>query len=310
MAEFNPNALSLEEPTIESQPISQAQAELDPQPASEEADPDFEPSAVIEHNGRRYVAQDRVNTVVAATRRGTREATERTVREREVTPLQAKAQEADQLRAALNEARPYIDLIRQRPELLQPPKPTPLEQQISDEDAAAEARDLELFDAKTGQPDLGRARRIIARRRQDTQSAAQQAAQAAVGPITSQTAQSASRNNFASLAMRRDAQNQPLVDPKALAEMWVSLPPELTQHPEVGELILDAAIGKSIRTTGRVQRPERSPIVSEPAGGRTGPQWQMDSMARSLAKNAGISEKDFQAGAKTYQPGQTNILGE
>jgi hypothetical protein len=95
-----------------------------------------------------------------------------------------------------------------------------------------------------------------------------------------------------------------------LAEFWAQLPPELTQHPEVGELILDAAIGKSYRTKGRVQAPERPPVVSEPAGGRSGPGYQMDQMAKNIAQHAGISQKAFTEAAKTYVPGGVNVIGD
>jgi hypothetical protein len=74
--------------------------------------------------------------------------------------------------------------------------------------------------------------------------------------------------------------------------------------------VLNAAIGKSVRTTGRVARPERAPVISEPAGGRSGPQWQMDRMAKQIAQHAGISDKAFTESAKGYQPGATNILGD
>ena len=300
MSDINPNALSLEEPTIEGPPINQ--------PPAAETPPDdaVEPEGVVEHAGQRMVPV----SVLAAERRRARETTERAVREKEVAPLQAKAQEADQLRNALAAAQPYLDHLRQHPELLQPPKPTPLEEQIGDEEAAAEARDLELYEPRTGQPDLARAKRIIARRRQETQQAAQAAAQAAVGPITSHTAQSVSRQNFVAMATEHGPDNQPLVDPKVLAEMWAALPPELTAHREVGELVRDAAIGKSLRTKGHVPRPERAPLVSEQAGGRSAPQWQMDHMARQLAKHAGMNDKQFSEAGKQYQPGQTNVLGD
>jgi len=177
---------------------------------------------------------------------------------------------------------------------------------VSDEEAIAEARELELDDARTGQPDVERAKRIIARRRADVTSAAQQAAQAAVGPITSATAQDRSRQNFISMAQ----QNRETVDPRALAEMWAQLPHELTAHPEVAELIRDAAIGKTIRTKGHVPRAERAPVFTEPAGGRTGPTYEMDRMATSLAKNAGISQADFKKSASSYTPGASNVLGD
>lgn len=303
MTEMNPNAVSLEEPTLDGPPI-QPDTPQEPQetPAVAAADDDAEPEGVVEHQGKRLVDV----SVLSAERKRTRAATERALREKEITPLQ---QQLDQLKGALSAVQPFVEQIRQHG-MPQPPKPTKAEELVSDEEAAAEARDLELYDSKTGQPDIGRAKRIIARRRQDAQAAAQQAAQAAVGPITSQTAQSASKQNFAAYASQRDPAGQPLVDPKLLAEMWVQLPAELTQHPEVGQLILDAAIGKSVRTTGRVQRAERAPVLSEPAGGRTGPQWQMDRMAKSLAQAAGLTEKAFTEGAKGYQPGAVNVLGD
>lgn len=304
MADIHPDALSLEEPSLESPPIQQEPAETQVQ----EPD-DAEPEGAVDVQGQRMVNV----SVLAAERRRIREATEKATREsvaKEYEPVRQKADEADRLRQALTDAQPYVDHLRRHPELLQAPKPTPLEDQVSDEDAGAEARDLELYDQKTGQPDLTRAKRIIARRRHDAQTAAHEAAQAAVGPITSQTAQQVSRQNFVAMATRRDAQNQPLVDAKTLAEFWAQLPPELTQHPEVGELILDAAIGKSYRTKGRVAAPERAPIVSEPAGGRSGPGYQMDKMAKNLAQHAGMSEKSFSESAKKYVPGDVNILGD
>ena len=303
MSEINPDALSLEDPTIDGPPIQQPPHEPDATATADAA----EPEGVVEHQGRRMVDV----SVLAAERKRVREATSR-AKDAELAPLKAKALEADGLRRALAEAGPYIDLVRQHPELLQPPKASTAEEQVSDDEAAAEARDLELYDAITGQPDLTRAKRIIARRRTETATAAHAAAQAAIGPITSSTAHGASRQNFVSMAMQRDAANQPLVDPKVLAELWAQLPSELTAHPEVGEWVLDAAIGKSLRTSEsrRVPRAERAPLVSEAPGGRSGPAWQMDTMAKQLAKNAGISAKDFEATGKTYVPGAVNILGD
>ena len=57
-------------------------------------------------------------------------------------------------------------------------------------------------------------------------------------------------------------------------------------------------------------RAERGPTFSEPAGGRVGPQYEMDRMAKSLAKNAGMSDADFKKSATAYTPGAVNTLGD
>ena len=115
--------------------------------------------------------------------------------------------------------------------------------------------------------------------------------------------------------MERDTDGQPMAPPgsaqaKLMAELWVSLPPELTAHREVAELVRDAALGKHLRTKGVATRAERGPTFSEPAGGRVGPQWEMDRMAKSLAKNAGISDSEFKKTAQGYTPGAPNVLGD
>lgn len=305
MSDINPNALSLEDapPAAQIESLPTAQEPSPPETPDDEAVPE----GAVEHQGQRMVPV----SVLAAERRRVRETTAAAIREKELAPLQQTEQ---QLRNALNEARPYIDLIRQHG-VPQTPKPSKAEELVSDEDAAAEARDLELYDGKTGQPDIQRAKRIIARRRSDVTSAAQQAAQEAIAPDRAQTAQSQSRDNFARMAMAHGSDDQPIAPPgspqaKILAEMWVTLPPELTAHPEVAELVRDAAIGKHLRTAGRVPRAERAPTFSEPAGGRVGPQFEMDRMAKSLAKNAGISDAEFKKTAGSYTPGATNVLGD
>lgn len=305
MSDIHPDALSLEDASIESPPIQQ-------EPDVTVAEPDdSEHEGAVDVQGRRMVDV----SVLSAERKRIREATEKAVREalaREHEPVKQKADEADRLRQALNEAQPYVEHLRQHPELLQAPKPTSLEDQVSDEEAIAEARDLELYNQQTGQPDVARAKRIIARRRQEAQVAAQQAAQAAVGPITSQTAQQTSERNYALMASVPDEDLRIVPDANRLKARWDSVPNELTQHPDVAKLVRDLAVLDTFRDMmrNRVQAPPRAPIVSEPAGGRSGPQYEMDRMAKNLANHAGMSNKAFSDSAKKYVPGEVNILGD
>lgn len=297
-----PEGLSLEggsEPTIESLPTNTEPAA--PEPAAEP-----EPEGVVEVTGRRMVPVE----TLSAERKRVREATERAIREREIAPLQAKANEADAMRSYLQQVQPHLERLRQHPELLEEPKPQPMEAQISDDEARNEARDLELYDAQ-GQPDLGRAKRIIARRRTEAIAAGQAAAQAAIGPITSQSAAQASRQNFAQAALSRGADGQQLVDPRVLAQLWAQLPPELTQHAQVRDIVLNAAIGASVRAGKQgPQRPTQAQPFSESPSGQRGATFQHSKFTRDIAQAAGMSEKAFSEGARTYRPGEVNTLGD
>lgn len=303
MSEIHPDALSLED--------APAGAQLESQPIAQPAEPAAEPEEAALPEG---IADPdgRIGPIIAAERRRVREATERRVREQELAPLQQAAQERDQLRAALAEVRPIIDQVRQHG-MPKPPEPAPAESRIPDERAERYARRFELY-RSDGQPDIGRAKAILAEQQEEISRAAREAAQEIVGPITSQSAQAASRQNLERLALQRDPDGQPvlgrLVDAQTLAQLWAKLPPELTQHPEVAELVFEAAIGQSVRKGGRVSRPERGPIVSEPSGGRSAPAWQPSDSFKKMARDAGLTDKDVAASAKTFNPTGTNVIGE
>ena len=278
-----------------------------PEPETPTVDPaapddDAEPEGAVEVSpGRRMVDV----SVVAAERKRAREAATRTVREQELAPLQERANRADALQEALNAARPYVDLVKQHPELLKPAAPLPMEQQISDDEAAQEARDLQLYNAQS-QLDIPTAKKIIARRRTETQQAATQAAQQAMGPMQQSHAEQASRQNFAYMASLKDSNGQPLVDPKVLAEEWVQLPADLTQHSQVGEVVLERAIGKMHRQGKRITPAHREPVFSESPGGRTAGPVVLTDLDRKL----GLTEKDLKGSAAKFVPGGISVIGD
>src|SRR3990167_7797310 len=108
-------------------------------PAGTEADEEPIEAPIVETQGRKLVDV----SVVASERKRAREKGERAVREKEVAPLQAKAQRADQLEAALAAAKPYIDLVRQHPEWLKPAEPSGPESAVPEAEAAQETRECE-----------------------------------------------------------------------------------------------------------------------------------------------------------------------
>lgn len=280
----DPRLMSIEEP-LPDDPVTP--------PAD---DDDAEPEGVQEVSGRRMVDV----SVVAAERKRARESTERKIRETEIAPLKQKADKADALQQALDAIKPQIDQLRQ-----QYAPPQPQEPQISDADAEQEARDLQLYKPDSTL-DVATAKKIIARRRNETQQAATEAARAVAEPLQAETAKTASRQNFAAMCSLKDADGNPLVDPKVLAQEWVTLPADLTQHQQVAETVLNAAIGKMARAGKRpVRTPEREPVYSESPGGRAVNQAVLTENAKKL----GLTKTDLESSAKTFVPGNVSEIG-
>lgn len=226
---------------------------------------------------------------------------------KEYEPLKAKAEQADRLAADLQTVQPFINKLREKPELMKE-EVAPELAAIPDQEAETYARRYQLF-TPTGL-DLKTARQIIADNRTETKRIALEAAQEAIRPLAETTSLDKSRQHFVWAAQQRDAAGQPLVDPAILAQEWSKLPAELTAQPQVAEFVLNSAIGVMQRTGKRPPAaPTYEPVFSEAAGGPRQP-YQMSTMEQKMAKSQGISDKDWAARAKDYQPGAVNILGD
>lgn len=239
--------------------------------------------------------------VVAAERKRAREATE-TKLKGEIDALKVKADKAEKLEADLQQLRPYLEHLQSHPELLKKEEP-PEFQRISDEEAERFARNYELYSA-TGL-DLGKAKRMIADQRADTRRVATEAAQEAVKPLAATSAAQLSRQNFAWAA--GEAQKRG-VDPAIVAQTWTLIPPELSQHPEVAQLLLRASIGDAVYAGKAIRAPQNEPTFSEAPGGPRGGQYQISPMEQRIAHNAGMKESDWTKAAASYQPDAVNSL--
>ena len=98
------------------------------------------------------------------------------------------------------------------------------------------------------------------------------------------------------------------VDPKELAAIWTQLPAELTQHPEVARLLLEAAAGRAALAVGGGGG--RAPQLSEPSGGRPGPGFRMSAVTQKIARAAGMSDQAFAKGAAEFRPNDVNVIGD
>ena len=217
------------------------------------------------------------------------------------------------LRAALlAERRRRQDLEDEVQTLRQPPpKPLPPEAEtVSDDEAERYARHYELYTSQG--LDTQRAKRIIADNRSEIKRVAKQAAEEAVGPVQEQTAKSGAREQFVRVAMAVDGQGQRVLDDdgvRVLAQKFAQMPPQLAALPEVADLMLNAAIGETVRTgKKRVSAPSKEPVFSESPGGQRGTGYTISNIEKKVADNRGISHGDWEKTAKKFQPGQPNVL--
>jgi hypothetical protein len=158
--------------------------------------------------------------------------------------------------------------------------------------------------------DVGRAKRIIADNRSEMKRVATQAADEAVGPVRSEAAKAAAREQFVRVATEANSQGL-LSDPvsEAMVARYKVLPPELTALPEVADLLLSASIGDAVRAgKKRVAAPSKEPVFSESPGGQRGTGYTISNIEKKVADSRGISHADWEKAAKTYQPGQPNRL--
>lgn len=264
--------------------------------------PDPEPEGAIEIDVQGQKQKMVSVDVLAAERRRVRESTESKLKS-EMETLKAQAEKAAKLEADLATLQPHLEYIKANPDLLKKQEPPEI-QKISDDEAERFARDYELYSAQG--LDLGKAKRMIAANRAEARRVAAEAAQEAIKPIVATTAQQQSRQNFAWAAHEARSRG---VDPQAVAQVWAQIPPELSQYPEVAQLLLRASIGDAALSGKAMPRaPQQEPIFTEgPGGNRQGP-YQMSELEKRIAHVAGVKEDAWTAKAKEYQPDAVNSL--
>lgn len=190
-----------------------------------------------------------------------------------------------------------------------PPKPVVDIPDVSDDQAEKFARRYELYTPNG--LDLARAKQMIADNRKETEEVARRAAEQVIEPLRRTTATQASKDNFLWAAQQTDANGDPLVDPKALAEVWATFPPELAANPEVAKVILKATVGEQVMSRAAkpvTRRLDREPALSEPPGGQRGGGYTISNVEKKVAQSLGIKDTDWESRAKTYQPGAPNRL--
>jgi hypothetical protein len=264
-----------------------------------------EDNTVLEASGTKID----VGPLLAAERKRVREATEQRVRA-EYAPLQQQAQDMASLKAELAALRQQVT----------PPKQEPAAPEVTDSEAETYARRHQLYgadstlDLKTAKSILAETKANERRLIEAAETRAVQAAKDALAPVHETEAKRAAHDNFLRIAATQDAEgNYVFKDPQThpiLLEAWNALPDALRALPEVGEVVVNSALGKIARTLKRSAAAplEREPVLAEAANNRGVTAYTISNVERKVAEAAKISTKDWEARAKTYQPGQHNSL--
>lgn len=230
--------------------------------------------------------------------------------------LKPQAQRAAELEREVAESRPYVEFLRNHPQLLQPSPvvvapATPASQPTADDTHAEQyARRFDLYTAD-GMPDVRRAKAIL----EDQRTLAREEAEKVLQPVQERNDMQQAAANLQWLAGLSDATGQQ-INPQIMDEVIRSVTQGMPKAQalrvladgKVMGVIADTVFGRQGRATARppvVSPTQTPPLVSEPAGGSG---VTMTDSERRMAKAVGRSEKDWIAANTRFKPGQSNSL--
>lgn len=293
-------SMSLEEaPEVVTPAVTTPPVET-PAPATEEADPD---GTISGAGGIKFVPLGAVKA-----ERERRQAAEKAVKDKdtEVAGLKEKAQRYDEASQYLEQARPIIEKIKARPDILkladQPPAPvTPVVDPAAEAEAVEYAKNFDLYTPE-GKPDVPRAMRII--KFHDDRAAKQ--AQQAVHPILKTEAERQAQANFQHFVNQPEV-NGYKIDPRLLREAFDNVG-EVAADPRVAQVLFMNTLGRQI-IAGHKPITAPPPVVpTEALGGQVSQERPLTETSQRFMSAAGISKKSFTELREQFKPGQTNSL--
>jgi hypothetical protein len=229
--------------------------------------------------------------------------------------LQPLAQRAQELEQWAQQNRPYIEFLQANPDFLQQsrqtaPPPAPPGPDPVDQEAVEYAKDFDLYDA-AGQPDVARARRIMAR----NATIAQRQAQQLVEPFQQQQLQAQAAQNYHFL-LNLKHQDGSQIDPRVVDFVWQKAMAEpdglktLANQQSVASIAL-MAIGAD--AMWKKQQPATTPaapppVYTEASGGLPQTRPAISRLEERVARERGVSATQWSDTLKGFKPGQTNVL--
>lgn len=277
-------------------------------PATEQAvsDEDTVPDGTIEGTGGVQFAP--VKAVIAERTQRKEAQKQLAAIQEQLTAAQQKAQRYDELAGYVDQARPIIEAVRNRPDLVEQarqPKQEAAPKPLSDAEAVEYAKDLDLY-KPDGTPDVDRAQRLAQRQ----EALASRSAQAAIAPFQANDAQRASATMKSQILAYKDS-NGHTVDAGILNDLWAGVPAELSAKPEVAGVLYQMALGATVaagKYKGTQPPGPPPPLQTESLGNRGGAPKDLDVFGQKFAKAADIKPSEFAKASGRYVPGQTNSL--
>lgn len=293
MAEEEIVVPSVEEPVKETavSPPGQPPPEADDDEAAVEADS-------VEVKGAKYVRIERAREASAKFRAAREEA----------KAARGEVERLSTVRQQLNEALPYIEALKARPDLLarlsqpaQAEEPKP--EAKDDPDLTELARGVGLYDAQA-QPDLEAAKRVRAFIRKEAQAIANEA----VKPLEEMSAHERSAVNYQRALNIKDPTTGRTPSAETLGFMWKNMPASYSSDPRVAAIMAYAALGYDVsHATVQPKPPDKPPLETEGSGSRTVARG-LSEFESKVASDRGKTEAQWKELTKGHQPGRPFVL--
>lgn len=215
--------------------------------------------------------------------------------------LQPQLEQAARVAQQVEEIRPYAELIKANPQLIEMAQQATRHsapqtiQPEHDQDAVDLAQDMGWYVPATGELDVARGQRWLAK----LDARATRKAQAEVEPIRQQTVQGQAAVMRQRVAAIRDKSGAPVASEESLNQVFSMVPPELSANPQVAFVLTMAAAGfdkyqgRTPPAPSQAPQPQTPPIYTESVG-RRGPAPISEELAKMGAR-FGLTEKDLRA---------------
>jgi hypothetical protein len=222
--------------------------------------------------------------------------------------LKQKADQVDQVLGWYNQHQPYVDFLKNNPDLLKPrqaaptPEPAPAPSE-ADPQLVQLARTLDLYTPE-GQPDAKRAAALANFVDQRSGVAAEQR----VKPLAEQTLRERANTNYQH-ALNATTPDGRKPNPQILQQLWTNGDPKVLATPEGAAMAVLMAVGMdTFAQQPQPQAPAQPPVVSEPAGGRNVSRASISEFEQRIMNVRGINPTKYAEMTANFKPGHANVL--